>query len=301
MNNLGLLFYKTYYDGKQSLSEKNKEIFRTTLTASDYAESGLNGLDGYTCFHMKTTYPGMMVGTGYAHNAGQDDDNIKIGFSFDYTTGQPYVPGSSVKGIIRSFFEKTGFDKETVEGIFEKGGDVFFDAVVYKANRNGRILGTDYITPHKSAFRNPVPLLMLKILPDVVFEFRFILTDDIIQKDEKEELFRTALRAAGVGAKTNVGYGALIPVEQSEAATAGPEVTAGAVLPGTITGITDFGAFVKLDGCDKKGSVSKSEIAAGKVTNINAFLHVGDKVTVKVLKITQNGNLVLSVRQAGET
>src|SRR5690606_22651360 len=49
------------------------------------------------------TYPGLIIGTGVAHETGLKGE-MKLGLSFDYTTGLPYIPGSSVKGILRSVF-----------------------------------------------------------------------------------------------------------------------------------------------------------------------------------------------------
>ncbi|GAB4047869.1 type III-B CRISPR module RAMP protein Cmr6 [Spirosoma litoris] len=54
-------------------------------------------------FSLKTTYPGLLVGSGYRHETGSKDE-LKLGFSFDYTTGLPIIPGSSVKGLLRSAF-----------------------------------------------------------------------------------------------------------------------------------------------------------------------------------------------------
>ena len=76
------------------------------------------------------------------------DDDVKNGFSFDYTTGQPYIPGSSVKGMLRSYFkEQRNVVAEILKAITEtewtedeikilekdifENHDVFFDAVVY--------------------------------------------------------------------------------------------------------------------------------------------------------------------------
>ena len=59
---------------------------------------------------------------------------------------------------------------------------------------------------------------MLKILPDVKFEFRFRLADSmlseecIVSADVKRRLFMELLSIFGIGAKTNVGYGILEPV-----------------------------------------------------------------------------------------
>ncbi len=66
--------------------------------------------------------------------------------------------------------------------------------------------------------KNPNPIHIIKILPGVTFEFRFILHHATlpsgieISAENKQELFRMLLCYFGVGAKTNVGYGILLPV-----------------------------------------------------------------------------------------
>jgi CRISPR-associated protein Cmr6 len=48
-------------------------------------------------------YPGLVVGAGYEHPAMKDSD-FQMGFSFDHTTGMPVIPGSTVKGVLKSVF-----------------------------------------------------------------------------------------------------------------------------------------------------------------------------------------------------
>jgi S1 RNA binding domain protein len=68
-------------------------------------------------------------------------------------------------------------------------------------------------------------------------------------------------------------------------------------LQGTVTGITGFGAFVKLpDG--KTGLVHISEVADRYVEDIKDVLKVGDGVTVKVINIADDGKIGLSIRKA---
>lgn len=52
---------------------------------------------------LQTTYPGLLVGVGYNHQV-SNTEAINAGFSFDHTTGLPLLPGSSVKGVLRSAF-----------------------------------------------------------------------------------------------------------------------------------------------------------------------------------------------------
>ena len=77
-------------------------------------------------------------------------------------------------------------------------------------------------------------------------------------------------------------------------------VEAGSVLEGKVTGITAFGAFVSLpDG--KNGLVHISEVANTYVKDVHDHLSVGQTVKVKVLNITPDGKINLSVKRAQET
>lgn len=272
MKNLNLLFNKSYFDGIEAsdfsdrLKERNQQIYGALFSKADYLEleAGISPMEQR--FRMKTSYPGLLVGTGYAHEAEKgSNDCIKLGFSFDYVTGQPYVPGSSVKGMLKSCFQPdvvggvlgeiqenaqdykipkedlltqnqiatlTNKLEDLKTDIFD-GRDVFFDAVLYSGGRinseslgekkKGNVMALDYITPHGEATKNPTPLMMVKVLPDVIFEFRFRLSDSIVEgitvsAQQKIALFRTLLELFGVGAKTNVGYGVLTYIADEAAA-----------------------------------------------------------------------------------
>ena len=77
------------------------------------------------------------------------------------------------------------------------------------------------------------------------------------------------------------------------------QVEVGAVVEGTVTGITKFGAFVSLpDG--RSGLVHISEIANTYVNDVNEFLKLGDKVKVRVLAVTPDGKINLSIKKAEE-
>jgi S1 RNA binding domain protein len=75
-------------------------------------------------------------------------------------------------------------------------------------------------------------------------------------------------------------------------------VEVGQIMEGTVSGITNFGAFVEL-GEGKTGMVHISEIADAYVKDINVYLKVNEKVKVKVLSIDEKGKIALSIRQAG--
>lgn len=76
-------------------------------------------------------------------------------------------------------------------------------------------------------------------------------------------------------------------------------IEVGSQVQGKVTNITNFGAFVDL-GDDKTGLIHISEIANYFVNNINEELERGDLVTVKVLKIEDNGNIALSIKQSDQ-
>lgn len=250
--NLNYLFYRKYFDffaddtavGPGAI---NRAIVNATVRETE------KGSDFSQTFYMKTTYPGLLIGIGNPHAAAadfQNTDAIKIGFALDYVTGLPVIPGSTIKGILRSAFsqhpeyvieklgEATGDSrwltmstqelKELENRIF--GGhegssaavqDVFLDAVPVRAANRNRLLGEDFITSHKGSRREldgltePNPVRMLKVLPEVVFEFRFIcqtttINDRVLDWNEKKLLYAGILEDLGVGAKTNTGYGNMI-------------------------------------------------------------------------------------------
>lgn len=102
--------------------------------------------------------------------------------------------------------------------------DIFFDGFIVSTNhpainrsayQNPKpFIGDDYITLHQnrkkpemSPFTNPIPLMFLKILPEVTIQFQFDVKNGLLTKEQKEELFRRLLLDFGIGAKTNVGYG----------------------------------------------------------------------------------------------
>lgn len=260
--NIGYLFYKRYFqynNGKLNLD--NVKHINNTLNNYKFIKYDFNQSDDKEGFKLKTTYPGLLLGAGYQHEIksgkgeNKESPEYKLGFFFDYTTGQPIIPGSSIKGILRSSFpdkedlkdELDGFkieylkaklknilkgtesvsDKyvfdlknEIFEGVDNEGNaispydrDIFFDGIIVDVIGNDkRILGDDYITPHKDEFSSPIPIKFLKVMPNVVFKFSFDLKDSKslnITKKQKEELFKSIILDLGVGAKTNIGYGAL--------------------------------------------------------------------------------------------
>ena len=74
----------------------------------------------------------------------------------------------------------------------------------------------------------------------------------------------------------------------------------GSIVEGTVTGITNFGAFVELPS-GQTGLVHISEVADVYVNDINEYLKKAEKVKVKVLSVDPSGKKIgLSIRQAQE-
>ena len=95
--------------------------------------------------------------------------------------------------------------------------DIFLDAFIKEGDSNSKILGTDSITPHgDNPLKNPIPLAFLKVLPNVTFQFQFLLQPSVLKEDFtvdarlKRDAFEQILATFGVGAKTNVGYGQFV-------------------------------------------------------------------------------------------
>lgn len=75
------------------------------------------------------------------------------------------------------------------------------------------------------------------------------------------------------------------------------ELAVGTIVTGKVTTITKFGAFVALAG-GKSGLVHISEVASAFVSDVHDFLTEGQEVQVKILAITPEGKINLSIKQA---
>lgn len=183
-------------------------------------------IDGAKSFDLTTTYPGLLVGSGYSHpKLKENNDDFQLGFFFDHTTGLPIISGSSIKGVMRSIFPQSKdrlfnekkeylmdvYDIKNIDDKINKLFDnnatvIFYDAYIVESKNNNReIFADDYITSHQDGiFSEPNPVKFLKVLPDVTFRFQFKASDEQI------DFFRQVLLDRGVGAKTNVGYGQFV-------------------------------------------------------------------------------------------
>lgn len=128
--NLKHFYYRQYFDfddpkarkylpgGSLSESEKDVETYyrgkNATLTGHLPNLEGAklpDGLGNVPSLQLTVQNPGLLPGSGYPHEVGGTGE-FKLGFSFDHTTGLPVLPGSSVKGVLRSVFPQFEYDPE---------------------------------------------------------------------------------------------------------------------------------------------------------------------------------------------
>lgn len=215
---------------KDRILRLNKDLAEQK-TVPDSRMQTLSNMDGFHSFDLDTTYPGLLIGIGYPHDISQAGA-IKTGLSLDYVTGAPYLPGSSLKGQIRSWFPDDGQDTQTqkektelIRSFLGEGYEsldvselrdwIFVNKVVflggYFNSPKAAPLDMDYITPHnKGKFKNPIPINIMRIKPGMRFRFCFIIPDypeKDITGDQLADLFKEIILFGGIGAKTNTGYG----------------------------------------------------------------------------------------------
>ena len=73
-------------------------------------------------------------------------------------------------------------------------------------------------------------------------------------------------------------------------------IEVGNILEGRVTGIKPFGAFIALPE-GRVGMVHISEVSNAYVQDIAAVLHEGETVKVKVINISPEGKIALSIKQ----
>jgi len=85
--------------------------------------------------------------------------------------------------------------------------------------------------------------------------------------------------------------------QQASAAAIRESIVPGAVLPGRVTSVLEFGAFVDLGG-GIQGLLHVSEMSWSRATTPGAVVAVGDQITVKVLRVDAvTGKISLGLKQ----
>ncbi len=236
--NLSLKYYKyasVYKNGFQD-TVKNKKSFLDGFigysSKPEYREAfGLRRKylekigDGFSL----TTATRLLFGIGYQHP-------LEIGFMFDWTTGLPIIPGSSLKGIARDYARnnKDHWDEELVKRIFgpdnndnkRSVGAIIFLSAFPCPEKVQALFEIDVMTPHYTRYYgnptenppadwyDPVPIPFLTVPAGVRYCFRIADRTNLGRKEtgsqllkDAKNILRSALLEHGVGAKTAVDYG----------------------------------------------------------------------------------------------
>lgn len=152
----------------------------------------------------------LVAGTGRSHP-------IEVGFAWHHTLGVPYIPGSGLKGIVKSWAEEWEDRKlDDLLGVMERVGQVvFLDALPIKPVE----LKADVMTPHYGEYYqgksppgdwlSPTPIPFLTVADGQEFLFAVVPADLTHASRCKRaiELLQQALAELGAGAKTAAGYG----------------------------------------------------------------------------------------------
>jgi CRISPR-associated protein Cmr6 len=172
---------------------------------------------------------------------------LENGFAFLNPYGLPYLPGSSIKGVLRRAAEELtqenqGCWNETmIDALFghedsnnaSRGTLTFWDAIPELA---GNTMGMDVMTPHYGEYYqdngtphdagSPNPIVFM-VVP-AKSKFSFHVTADISRlKDVQnwkalmQAAFAHAFKWLGFGAKTSVGYGAMRDPRQGQMENSG--------------------------------------------------------------------------------
>lgn len=194
-------------------------------SAGDRAASRLAALakaTGGRAEEFVTTGP-FVTGMGLSHP-------VENGFLWHHTLGVPYLPGSSIKGMVRAWVEHWRQEDTTeIDRLFgrdtkHRDGPAAGKLIVFDALPVGQVsLYVEVITPHDGGWRiskkpaenppadwiSPNPIPFLAVSPGATFQFalaprRGAQDGDL---DKAFHCLQEALGWIGAGAKTAVGFG----------------------------------------------------------------------------------------------
>lgn len=179
-------------------------------------------------FRMFTSTYRFISGLGREHP-------VENGFAWHHSLGTPYLPGSSVKGMLRSYLatwaDTPGADITRIFGPREDknnhavGSVIFLDAIPTQPVT----LEADVMTPHYGPYyqhgetpgdwHSPVPIPFLTVAKNTKFLIA-VLPRTRSEQDIKDceavlSWLAEALQATGAGAKTAIGYGRFKPEHET--------------------------------------------------------------------------------------
>jgi len=164
-----------------------------------------------------TTTGPFTTGMGLPHG-------VENGFLWHHTLGCPYLPASSIKGMVRAWVEHWQGDSTRAGELFGRdstdnptvGRVIIHDAIPTKTVE----LYTEIITPHAGDWRlngqtppsdwlSPTPIPFLAVKEGAEFQFAISPRSNAEKDDLKDafEYLKEALEWIGAGAKTAIGFG----------------------------------------------------------------------------------------------
>ncbi len=157
-----------------------------------------------------TSTAAFVTGLGLSHA-------IETGFLWHPTLGTPYLPASSIKGMLRAWWEAEGATDLAVRllgGPAQVGGLVMLDALPLRPVQ----LEPDVVTPHYAGWSaqcppgdwsSPRPIPYLSLASGATFLFAVHPRKGLEDGDLDRALagLTEALEWQGAGARTNLGYG----------------------------------------------------------------------------------------------
>lgn len=244
--NLSLKYYK-YADVYEERYDRDigKQVLDVTKDRKSFLQAyiKISTQDGYRHAHdirrkylekigdgfSLTTATRLLFGIGYQHP-------LEIGFMFDWTTGLPIIPGSSLKGIARDYGQSNTdrWDEGLIKKIFGPKdsanahvGEIIFLPAFPCPDLNQALFEIDVMTPHYTQYYgnptpdnppadwySPVPIPFITVPAGVRYCFRIADRAGFGRKEsdspllkEAKAILRSALTDHGVGAKTAVDYG----------------------------------------------------------------------------------------------
>lgn len=238
IKNKGLLFDKFFFhwikDGVTWKLGKGKNKFLKGITGTvgdpkmisafvTRIQTLVEALGGAIFFFKNTDR--FVTGTGLSNP-------VEIGFAWHPTLGTPYLPGSSIKGLVRAWAQNSSeidqaiidqiFGKKTEKNEGQSGSIIFFDAVPVRPPH----LTVDVMTPHYTDYytkqeppgdwHTPKPIPFLTVDSGQTFMFAIA---PLTQAHNNlvpyaGDYLAKALDELGAGAKTSAGYGRFVVDEQ---------------------------------------------------------------------------------------
>lgn len=241
------LYFQYWQENTWEADDKRKgDALKKSLTLPDTSHTQIDALnkrqstliagmpsDRRMTILAKSISP-LVTGVGIEHP-------LENGFAFLNPYGVPYLPGSSIKGVLRSAAQAliqegdSEWNHEWVTTLFglesqcktdrpQRGALTFWDSIPGIA---GGSLGMDVMTPHYSEYYQgkatphdagqPNPIVFMVIPPNSEFTFHITCEQNYLPEPLKGESWKPLMDAAfqhafewlGFGAKTAVGYGAM--------------------------------------------------------------------------------------------